>query len=77
MSLPWDSLRIILNVKKTLPLIVVAIIIDILSYSARPDDRLFWLALALTVTLALLFIVQGYLVHVERTMALRKRGGKR
>ena len=38
---PWDNVRIILNVKKTLPLLVVALIVDIIAYSLRPDWYLF------------------------------------
>jgi hypothetical protein len=71
MSFPWDSVRIVLNVKKTLPLLVVAIIIDIIAFSVRPDRYLFWLGLALIGALCLLFLVQMWLVRVEKEMALR------
>jgi len=73
MSFPWDSVRIVLNVKKTLPLLVVAVIIDILAYSLRPDAYLFWLGVLLILALSLLFFVQAYLVKVEQEMELRAR----
>jgi hypothetical protein len=71
MSFPWDSVRIVLNVKKTLPLLVVAIIIDIIAFSVRPDAYLFWLGLALIAALTVLVLVQFWLIKVERQMALR------
>jgi len=73
MSFPWDSVRIVLNVKKTLPLLVVAVIIDILAYSLRPDAYLFWLGVLLILALSLLFFVQAYLVKVEQEMELRAK----
>ncbi len=71
MTLPWDSVRIVLNVKKTLPLLVVAIIIDVMAYAARPDVYLFWIGMALIAALTVLFLVQAYLVRVEHQFMLR------
>lgn len=72
MSFPWDSIRIILNVKKTLPLLVVAIIVDILAYSFRPDIYLFWIACLLIAATIVLFGVQAYLIKVQKEMTSKE-----
>ncbi len=73
---PWDSIRIILNVKKTLPLLVVALIVAILAYAARPDPYLFVLAVLITVAIIILFLVQAYLVKVQKEMTTKERLAK-
>jgi len=73
---PWDSIRIILNVKKTLPLLVVALIVAILAYAARPDVYLFVLAVLLTITIIILFLVQAYLIKVQKAMTTKEHLAK-
>ena len=68
MSFPWDSIRIILNVKKTLPLLVVALIVDIMAYTYRPDRYLFVLGLVIIIAIIVLFLVQAYLIKVQKQM---------
>lgn len=72
MSFPWDSIRIILNVKKTLPLLVVAVIVDILAYSFRPDFYLYVIALALITATIILFLVQAYLIRIQKQMTSKE-----
>lgn|GEM_PF-2617173 len=76
MSFPWDSIRIILNVKKTIPLLVVAIIVDIMAYSFRPDLYLFVIACLLIAALIILFLVQAYLIKVQKQMTSKEHLAK-
>jgi len=73
---PWESIRIILNVKKTLPLLVVALIVDIIAYSFRPDWYLFVLGLTIILTAIVLFLVQAYLVKVQKAMTNKEHMAK-
>jgi len=73
---PWDTIKIILNVKKTLPLLVVALIVDIIAYSFRPDGYLFVLGISIIVAVIVLFFVQAYLIKVQKQMTNKERMAK-